>query len=118
MTDNQQRRDFLKTATATAAGLAAGAMAGERRAEAQKAVPLNPAGKAVLPDGRKVDRKDILNMLGLDPNTAADGWLTIFCGVNAGALKPQDAKRLLDSKVIDRSMLTPTQLKDIQQIRK
>jgi TAT (twin-arginine translocation) pathway signal sequence len=117
MTNNQQRRDFLKTATATAAGLAVGAVAGEHRAEAQ-AVPLNPAGKAVLPDGRKVDRKDILNMLGLDPNTAADGWLTIFCGVNASALKTQDAQRLLDSKAIDRSMLSPTQLKNIQQIRK
>jgi TAT (twin-arginine translocation) pathway signal sequence len=117
MTDNQQRRDFLKTATATAAGLAAGAIAGERRAQAQ-AVPLNPAGKTVLPDGRKVDRKQVLDILGLDSNTPADAWLTIYCSVNASALKTRDAQRLLDSKAIDASTLSPVQLRAIEQIRK
>jgi hypothetical protein len=116
MTNNKQRRDFLKNATATAAGLAAGALVSERRTEAQS-VPLNPAAKAVLPDGKTLDRKQILATLGLDSNTPADKWLTIGCGVNASALKPADAKRLIDRKVIDRSMLSPSQLQGIQQIR-
>jgi TAT (twin-arginine translocation) pathway signal sequence len=118
MTDNQQRRDFLKTATATAAGLAAGAIAGERRAQAQ-AVPLNPAAKAVLPDGRVVDRQQILDMLGLDRNVSPESWLTfIGCNKNASALKTGDANTLLDKKAIDRSMLSPVQLRSIDQIRK
>jgi hypothetical protein len=116
MTEDRQRRDFLKTAGATVAGLAAGSLAGEHhRAEAQS---LNPAAKAVLPDGSTINREQILEKLGLDPSTRPDAWLTIIgCGSNASALKASDAKILIDRNVIDRKVLSPVKLKQIQQIR-
>jgi TAT (twin-arginine translocation) pathway signal sequence len=115
MTTNQ-RRDFLKTAGTTAAGLAAGALAGENHRA--QAAPLNPAAKAVLPDGSIVDRAKILETLGLDPGTHPDAWLTIIgCGSNASALKPGDAKILIERNAIDKSILSPVQIKQIKQIR-
>ena len=50
------------------------------------AVALNPSAKAVMPDGRMLERADILTMLNLDPNIAPEAWLAIVaCGSNAAA---------------------------------
>jgi hypothetical protein len=123
MTDQDGRRDFLKTAATTAAGIVVGSVLSDH-ADAQRVpkpvvpqgvVPLNQ--RAVLPDGRILTRAEILTTLGLDPNVAADKWLTIGCGVNASGLNARDAGRLLQNNVITPEQLTPIQLQQIDQIR-
>ena len=74
-------------------------------------VPLNPAAKAVLPDGRIIGRRDVLKRLNLDPNTPVDAWLAIIgCGSNASALGLKDAKTLIDKGIITKLNLLNSQL--------
>lgn len=123
--DNKDRRDFIKTAAATAIGLAiAPVLVGEAKAQMQmmkrarvkrSAVKLNQG--AVLPDGKRYTRAQLLGKLGLDPKTPPEAWITITCGTHAGALKPEDAKRLLDQGKINKNMLTPRQLNQIRRFR-
>jgi len=110
------RRKFMKTVAVAAAGLTMSSFAG--RAMAQS-VRMNPAAKAVLPDGRQVSRSEILRMLNLDPATPMDSWLTIVsCGTNAMALKPNDAKGLIDRRAISEKMLSPRQLQQLKILQK
>lgn len=89
------RRDLIAAAATGAAGLAvAGAAAGQPRTPQVRS--LNPNAKAVLPDGRKLDRAAVLSQLGLDPNTPPDAWLAIVvCGSNASALRPGELQSLV-----------------------
>lgn len=122
MTTQDGRRDFLKTAATTAAGIVVGSVL-SNHADAQpsttslpvKAVPLNQS--AILPNGKTITRAEILTGLGLDPNVAADKWLTIVCGVNASGLKAKDASRLLQQGVLKREQLSPSQIQQIEKIR-
>jgi hypothetical protein len=119
MTTQDGRRDFLKTAATTAAGIAVGSVLGNH-AEAQtvpaKVAPLNQ--RAILPDGRALTRPEILSTLGLNPDTPVDAWLVIGgCVVNASGLKPVDASRLLQRGILKREQLSPIQLQQIDNIR-
>jgi hypothetical protein len=51
--------------------------------------------KAVMPDGRTLTRSEILQTLGLNPNTSPTAWLAIVgCGSNGSALLPGDLQRI------------------------
>ncbi len=51
--------------------------------------------RAVMPDGRALNRGEILQTLGLNPNTSPTAWLAIVaCGSNASALRPGDLQRI------------------------
>jgi len=68
--------------------------------------PLNSV--AVMPDGNKLSREEVLKKLNLDPNIAPDAWLAIIgCGSNASALRLDDAKALVERGVLDESALDP-----------
>lgn len=67
----------------------------------RKTISINPAAKAVLPDGKILDREKILSSLNLDPSTPPDAWLAIVaCGSNATALLDKDFKTLVKNDVI------------------
>ncbi len=106
MTDDvnvSSRRAVLGAAAAAGAGVGL-AVAGAAAAQTSKlsARALNPAAKAVLPDGSALDRKAVLSRLGLDPSTPPDAWLAIVaCGSNASALKPGELQSLVDRKVLN-----------------
>lgn len=98
---NVNRRDIV----ATAAGAVAVATAGAAAAQTFKrqhgpalqmgARGLNKGAMAILPDGSLADRAQILNKLGLNPNTPPDAWLAIVsCGSNASALTPQQLESI------------------------
>jgi hypothetical protein len=94
---DEGRRDFMKSAVGT---LVVGAtLVGSRgTAHAQRANQ-----KAVLPDGKAYSRAELLERLGLNPNTPPEAWLSIHtCGSNAGALLPRDAERLREAGKLDR----------------
>jgi hypothetical protein len=106
---DESRRDFMKGAVGT---LVVGAtLVGSRgEAHAQEA-----NRRAVLPDGKAYTRPELLQRLGLDPNTPPEAWISITkCGTNAGALKPGDAQRLLDAGKIDRKQLSPEQQQELK----
>ncbi len=66
-----------------------------------KSVTINPNAKAVMADGKILDRAAILSQLGLNPATAPDAWLTVVaCGGNASALHPGDAQQLINRGVL------------------
>lgn len=107
----KKRREFLKAAgTAAVASLAVKGSSGHAQTKVNpSAVPLNQV--AVLPDGSKLGRAEILQRLGLDPNTPPDAWLSIYsCGTNGAALKPSDAESLFKRNIID--------ARTLEQIRK
>lgn len=67
-------------------------------AELSKIASLN--ARAVLPDGRTIGRSDILQSLGLNPNTSPTAWLAVIaCGSNASALLPGDLQRVAANRV-------------------
>src|SRR6266446_1358493 len=113
MSDKESRRSFLKTGASVAASVVVGsavpASAQEPTAEKAvkdmlKAVPAN--NTAVLPDGRKLTRAEILTKLNLDPKTPPDAWLAIVgCGSNASALNFTQAQRLARRGVIEKTEL-------------
>jgi len=56
--------------------------------------------RAVMPDGKLLDRSQILSSLGLNPNTSPTAWLAVFgCGSNASALLPSDLQRVATNRV-------------------
>lgn len=66
-----------------------------------KSITINPQAKAVMADGRTLDRAAVLSQLGLNPATPPDAWLTIVaCGGNASALHPGDAQQLINKGVL------------------
>ena len=70
-------------------------------AQLEKPIPINPKAKAVMPDGKVVDRSAILKQLGLDPSTPPDAWLAVVaCGSNAAALRPQTREQLIKKGVM------------------
>jgi hypothetical protein len=87
------RRNFMKTAAATALGLTiSSGLSGEASAGLNQ--------KALLPDGKFYTRAELLRKLGLNPNTAPDAWITITCNNNMGALKIRDVERLHKKGII------------------
>lgn len=121
MSDKKDRRDFLKIAAVGAASVAAGPllMKGATAADVPdsqqlmkkaavakdqpmskdaataETVRINPNAKAVLPSGKLADRREILEQLGLNPDTPADSWLSIYkCGGNAAGLTDASRKQL------------------------
>lgn len=123
--EEPSRRELLKTAAITAAGLVVGTVALSDDAEAQQimlkqaVIDRNTAqrmtvvreaavlnSKAVLPDGKLLGRAEILTQLNLNPNTSPEAWLAIFgCGVNASALNFRDAEQLVNKGVLDKAAL-------------
>lgn len=104
MTDTD-RRAFLKGAATTTVGAGATTVTGTAHAQ-PPTVQLNPNARAVLPNGQQVDRAQILQQLGLDPNTRPDAWLAVVaCGSNASALRPDQLRGLIDRGTIDRQRL-------------
>lgn len=56
--------------------------------------------RAVMPNGKLMDRGEILATLGLNPNTAPTAWLNVIgCGSNASALLPGDLQRVTASRL-------------------
>ncbi len=114
MTKETTRRDFVKTATVAATGAAVGTTVAATDAAAQS-VRINSAAKGVLSDGKLVSRGEVLQQLGLNPNTPPDAWLAIIaCGSNASALKAGELKGLVDRGVIKREMLDKKTLQTIR----
>lgn len=69
---------------------------------------VNTSARAVMPNGKVVSRRDLLQQLGLNPSTPPDAWLVITkCGTNASALNIPDAKRLLQRGTISVRSLDP-----------
>jgi hypothetical protein len=123
--EEPSRRELLKTAAITAAGLMVGASVLSDKAEAQEiklrqvaidrgtaqkmtvvreAAVLN--SKSVLPDGKLLGRAEILSQLNLNPNTPPEAWLAVFgCGVNASALNFRDAQQLVNKGILDKAAL-------------
>ena len=94
MSNKKDRRDFLKIAAVGTAGIAMGPLL-MKEAAAADTIRINPRAKAVLPSGQLADRRAILKQLGLNPNTPADSWLSIFsCGSNAAALTDRTREQL------------------------
>lgn len=92
---NEDRRGFLKKSMVAAVG---GAIASAGTAESAQAqgVRINPNARAVLPNGQALSRTQILERLGLNPNTPPDAWLAIVaCGSNASALRPGAREELM-----------------------
>lgn len=111
------RRDFMKGAgvAAAAVGVVATGMLVPTEANAET-VTINPKATAMLPNGVHATREQILTKLGLDPSTAADGWLNIFnCGINALALSKDQLETL--SKAGKLKGLPAVDVKTIQRIR-
>jgi len=55
---------------------------------------------AVMPDGSTLGRAEILERLGLNPNTSPTAWLTaVVCGFNASALRPGDLQRVAATRI-------------------
>ena len=78
-------------------------------------ISVNPAAKAVLPNGSTVDRSAVLQQLGLNPATPPDAWLAIFgCGSNASALHPGDLNSLVSKGTINREQLDPHSLNTLR----
>ena len=100
---DENRRDFMKgTVGVLVAGATLGGIPGEAHAQSANQ-------KAVLPDGRAYSRGELLQRLGLDPNTPPEAWITIGCVINSAALKLRDAERLVESGKLDRKQLTTQQ---------
>jgi hypothetical protein len=60
--------------------------------------------RAVMPSGEVLDRAQILDRLGLNPNTSPTAWLTIAaCGSNASALLPDDLQRVSATRIANAS---------------
>src|SRR5690349_9244506 len=60
--------------------------------------------RAVMPNGSLLTRGEILNSLGLNPNTAPTAWLNILgCGSNASALLPGDLQRVAVTRLSNAS---------------
>jgi hypothetical protein len=113
MADREGRRNFIKGATA---GLVTTA-AGEAQAQPKgpESVKLNPYAKAVMPDGKLLDRSEVLKSLGLNPNTPIDAWLNVTsCGSNASALDPDKVKDLVDRGVLNKKDLDVHSIKSLQ----
>lgn len=63
-------------------------------------------GRAVMPDGSTLSRVEILQRLGLNPNTSPTAWLTVIgCGSNASALLPGDLQRIAVDRVTNASQV-------------
>ena len=106
MSDSEKtRRDMIAAAATGAAGLAvAGGVAAQPRVTQAQA--LNPNARAVLPNGSKLNRMEVLRQLGLDPTTPPDAWLAIVaCGSNASALRGDQLRGL-----VSRGTLKATEL--------
>ncbi|KHK90663.1 hypothetical protein LK12_15155 [Novosphingobium malaysiense] len=57
---------------------------------------------AIMPDGKMLDREEVLDKLGLDPTTPPDAWLTIIaCGSNASAIKTEKLRELVDNGTLN-----------------
>lgn len=70
--------------------------------------------RAVMPDGRTLSRAEILQNLGLNPNTNPTAWLAIVaCGSNASALRPGDLQRI----AVDRVMSASRVLQGVQDVQ-
>jgi hypothetical protein len=60
--------------------------------------------RAVMPNGELLDRAQILEKLGLNPNTSPTAWLTVaVCGSNASALLPDDLQRVSATRIANAS---------------
>lgn len=62
--------------------------------------------RAVMPDGRALSRSEILQALGLNPNTSPTAWLAVVgCGSNASALLPGDLQRIAVNRLSNASTI-------------
>jgi hypothetical protein len=70
-------------------------------------------GRAVMPDGSLASRGEILQRLGLNPDTSPTAWLTVLgCGSNASALLPGDLERVAVDRVSNASQV----LRQVRQV--
>jgi len=108
MSDDIKRTSRRQVISAAATGAAGLAVAGAAVAQPVgiQARTLNTNAKAVMPNGKALDRTAVLSQLGLDPNTPPDAWLTVIgCGSNASALKPGDLQSLVARGVLKANQL-------------
>lgn len=115
----KDRRDFLKDSALMVLGGAAGGILLSTQALAQqkttpmspkaampdmKNIRMNPDAKAVMPDGKVRSRAELMQELGLNPNTPSDAWLNIIgCRSNASALT-KDQRTMLQQRGIQMDM--------------
>lgn len=115
MTEQKDRREFIKSTAAIAMGLLGGLGLASKVLAQAKVQPLNQGAKAlegikvqqlprggelklVMPDGSLKTRGEILRGLGLNPNTSPDAWLAGCgggCGSNAAALDMNARQKLM-----------------------
>lgn len=110
----QSRRDFMKgaaTGTVAAAGITQAP-----GAQAQSGISVNPAARALMPNGELVDRAQILRQLNLNPNTSPEAWLAIVaCGSNKAASPDSAVLEGLKNKTLKLDDLSVGEVRRLQE---
>jgi hypothetical protein len=113
MKKSPTRRAFIQSAT-VAAGATIGATVTATSASAQSQ-GINPNARSLMPDGKILTREEILQKLGLNARTTADGWLVVVgCGLNGAALTAKQLDGLVKRGAVKKEALDPQSLKMIQ----